>query len=83
MKPWTIIAKMLQNWKENFEKIRYTFHTFLSPCELLYKYCCTIAAMDSTNVEFHKSNRKTEIMDVQQYCLRVAYLLINLEGIFT
>ena len=38
--------------------------------------------MDSTNVEFYKSNRKTEIMGFQQYFLRVAYVLINLEGIF-
>ena len=38
--------------------------------------------MDSTNIEFYKNNGKTEIMVVQQYCLRFAHVFINVEGIF-
>ena len=41
-----------------------------------------MANMDSTIIGFYKSNIKMKIMGVQQYCLRVAYVLINLEGIF-
>ena len=43
-----------------------TFLTFLSRCYILYKYCCSVTTMDSTNIRFYKSNGKTEIMGVQQ-----------------
>ena len=48
----------------------------------MFKYCSSIANMDSTNIGFYKSNGKIDIMGVHQYCLRVVYVFINLEGIF-
>ena len=38
--------------------------------------------MDFTNIGIYKSNAITEIMGVQQYCLRIVYVFINLVGIF-
>ena len=76
------IVGLLQNQNVNIEKISYTFLIFLPRCAILYKYCCSIATMDSTNTGIYKSNGETEIMGAQQYCLRVAYVFMNLEGIF-
>ena len=51
------------------------------------KSCTNIAEVlqpwIATNVGFYKSNGKMEIMGVQQYFLRIAYVFINHEGIFT
>ena len=47
---WTNTAELLPNRNVNIENISYTFLTFLPRCSILYKYCCSTATMDSTNI---------------------------------